>query len=237
MTQIWARPARTGAVTDPRAILPFVTTMWLLIMVVVVLGALTTGVALGVGWLVATDRSVANWGYHLTYGHAGLTTWWLGVAKYGAPWVQRLVLLGLAGVQVWRRRWDLAVWLVGVSVAENIVAPLAKFLLRRPRPQWTNPITVEHGLSYPSGHATAGGMFVTIVLLLAMVAVRSRTMRAALVAVGVAVWLVVSMDRIFLGVHYLSDVVAGNLLGAALVLLGWLCLLWWHRRTDPPRRP
>ena len=39
------------------------------------------------------------------------------------------------------------------------------------------------------------------------------------------VYLVISVDRIFLGVHYLSDVVAGNLLGLCIALAGWLLLL------------
>lgn len=45
------------------------------------------------------------------------------------------------------------------------------------------------------------------------------------VLLALLVYLVISVDRIFLGVHYLSDVVAGNLLGLCIALAGWLLLL------------
>lgn len=237
MTKVWGHPAATGSSRDPSTVLPTAATTWLLAVVAAALAALTAGVALGVPWLVATDRGVATWGYQLTYGHAGLSTWWIDVARYGQPWVLRLVMVAVALALAWRRLWNLAVWLVGVVVAENVVAPLVKYLLSRPRPHWKSPIAVEHSLSYPSGHATAAGMFVTALILLALVAVRSVTIRAMFLVVAIAVWLVVSADRIFLGVHYLSDVLAGNLLGSAISLLGWLFLLRWRRRAEKSPRP
>lgn len=236
MRKSWAGPAQPGSAGDPSAVLPAVPTTGLLAVVGVLLVALTAGVGFDVPWLAATDRAVAGWGYHATYGHAGLSAWWVDVAAYGAPWVLRLVLLAFAAVLAWRRLWEPAGWLVGVIVAENVLGPLAKYVLSRPRPHWTNPIAVEHSLSYPSGHATAAGMFVTAAALLALLAVRSATVRTVLLTVAVTLWLVVSMDRIFLGVHYLSDVLAGNLLGCAITLLGWLVLLRWHRGVGASRR-
>ena len=238
MTKHWGSPTESdGATGDPGTVLPAVATTRLLAVVVALLAVLTAGVAFGVPWLVATDQRVADWGYHATYGHPALSTWWIGVARYGQPWVLRLVMVAVAAVLAWRRLWKLAVWLVAVSGTENLVAPSVKYLLSRPRPHWTNPITVEHSLAYPSGHATAAGMFVTAVALLVFVTVRSPILRTVLLTIAVGVWLVVSADRILLGVHYLSDVLAGNLLGSAISLLGWLLLLRWQRRGDASRRP
>lgn len=133
----------------------------------------------------------------------------------------------------------MAAWLFTVALAENVIAPLAKHALNRPRPHWLHPITVEHSLSYPSGHATAAGMFLVAMTLLALTTIASPRGRGLLIAAVVVVYVVISIDRIFLGVHYLSDVVGGNLLGAAISIMGWIALLHWTSTStsSSPSRP
>jgi membrane-associated phospholipid phosphatase len=123
--------------------------------------------------------------------------------------------------------------LVGLAVVENIVGPATKYLLTRPRPHWLHPIAVEHSTSYPSGHATAAGMFATALVLTALTCIRPGPRR--IVALGVVALIigVVAADRILLAVHSLSDVVGGVLLGAALALACWWLKLAWARRTTP----
>ena len=186
---------------------------------------LTIAVAVDLGPVARLDHGVARWGYDRTVGHDALITWWSTIAHWGAPWVLRLALVAAAVVQLRHRRYHIAVWLVAVAVVENVVAPAAKYGLSRPRPEWDNPIAVEHSLSYPSGHAAAAGMFATALALLVMVTVRRRDVRMALTTVVVVVAGLVAASRIFLGVHYLTDVVAGLLLGAALALTGWWALV------------
>jgi undecaprenyl-diphosphatase len=141
------------------------------------------------------------------------------------------VLLVLTGVvQLFQGRRALGVWLIAVPVAENVVAPFSKYLLNRPRPHWLHPIAVEHSTSYPSGHAAGAGMFACAVALAVLTTVRGAAARWALLIGGVVVALVISVDRIFLGVHYLSDVVGGILLGVAITLAAWLVLLMVQRR-------
>lgn len=233
-------PGPADAPASPSTVLGARPAGWLLLVCLLLLVMLAAGVASGNSALLSVDHAVADWGYSLTYGHAGLSAWWIAVARDAQPWVVRLVLLVVAVGLAWRRRWRLASWLAGLSVVENVVAPLSKLVLSRPRPTWRHPITVERTLSFPSGHATAAGMFVVAVSLLTLTVAGSVTVRSLLIGAAVLVWLVVSMDRIFLGVHYLSDVLAGNLLGAALVLAGWLVLVPAGSRaqtsTVPPER-
>jgi len=192
---------------------------------VILLGALTGALALGLHPLSELDQTVARWGYRATYGHDGRSSWWVGVASYGQPLVLRAALVLTALLLAWKRCWALAIWLVGVTLAENVLAPLTKHLLNRARPAWLDPIAVEHSLSYPSGHAAAAGTFTAALLILAFAALRPGWLRRLLILVALIVGLVISADRIFLGVHYFTDVIGGNLLGVSIALTGWLALL------------
>jgi undecaprenyl-diphosphatase len=104
-----------------------------------------------------------------------------------------------------------------------------KLLVARPRPP------VEHlqavtGASFPSGHATQSSAFY-FALLLALLAARPRPMlSAAAVAGAIALVVAIAASRVYLGVHYPSDVVFGVLLG-----MGWAALVWSsiHAATPP----
>lgn len=196
----------------------------------VLLGALTVGVGEHWAWLTEIDRSVAKWGHDATYGYHERSELWIDVAAVGQPLVLRAAMLLVA---VWlalrrQRRW--AVWVVAVVVGENLVAPLAKLVLDRKRPTWVHPITVEHSLSYPSGHATAAAALTVVFVIVAITQVRREVLRGAVITASVSVGLIVSVDRIFLAVHYLSDVLAGDLLGAVVALAGFMFLRTRDRR-------
>lgn len=113
-----------------------------------------------------------------------------------------------------------AVFVVVVMVATSLVTTLLKVQVGRGRPPWQN----ENGLlttqSFPSGHASSVTAFAAICVVLAIMLVRRASTRRVIYAV-LAVWVVlVCADRVLLGRHYLSDVTAGALLGAGMVLLG-----------------
>jgi undecaprenyl-diphosphatase len=203
---------------------------WLFGLTVLGFVGIAAALAAGAAPLAALDHRVLEWGYRATEGSAVRTAWWLAVARYGAPLVLRAIVLVLAAVQAAKRRWQITAWLVGVAVVENLAAPGAKLLLNRPRPHWLHPIAVEHSLSFPSGHAAGAGMFVTVIVLLVQMTVSSKPLRYGVIALVTAVALTICADRIFLGVHYLSDVAGGVLLGMATVTAGWLLLLGFRAR-------
>jgi undecaprenyl-diphosphatase len=107
-----------------------------------------------------------------------------------------------------RRREAIAFTLAVASAA--LALPPIKLLFARVRPDLIWQLVTEKKASFPSGHAL--GAAITFPLL----GVFSG--RAALVVAGIAVALAIGLSRVFLGVHWLSDVVGGWLLGAA-----WLC--------------
>jgi YegS/Rv2252/BmrU family lipid kinase len=127
--------------------------------------------------------------------------------------------VGVAGVLVARRHHRAAAYVVAVMVATSAATTLVKATLARARPEWQSTIDLLSSKSFPSGHASSVAAFAGVLLVLAWVFVRRSSMRRTAAAVLVVVWLVVCLDRVVLGRHYPSDVIAGSLLGAGFVLL------------------
>jgi len=131
-----------------------------------------------------------------------------------------LYTCGLAVALFLRGHRRAAFWTVGVMLAAALTTFLLKRVFARDRPVWDDPIHTLSSFAFPSGHASgiASGMGVAIVLTLMLV--RRRDLRRGLVSLGVFLVLLVSADRILLGVHGISDVVAGLGVGFFWVLVG-----------------
>jgi len=124
--------------------------------------------------------------------------------------VTPLILLTGWRARVWRRA--AAAW-VSLMVLWSSAA-LLKIVVGRPRP--AAALVEASGLSFPSGHATNIAAVTVGLALLLWPLVGSRE-RRLLVAVGVVLTVAVVLDRVFLGVHYPSDVLAGVLYGGGFV--------------------
>ncbi|ABF44181.1 phosphoesterase, PA-phosphatase related protein (plasmid) [Deinococcus geothermalis DSM 11300] len=135
-----------------------------------------------------------------------LTT--LGGATVIAP-ISALILLLL-----WLRQRPLALFW-GVSVAGAAALNLVmKLLFHRPRPELWPRLVQEHDFGFPSGHSMYSAAFVTALILLSW-----RTpLRPLVLVLGVLFSGAVGFSRLYLGVHYPTDVLAGWLSGAAWVL-------------------
>ncbi len=124
---------------------------------------------------------------------------------------------------LWRRHRRAAIYTVAVMSTTALVNVLLKQLVGRERPIWQSPDALYSSPAFPSGHASSTAALMGIVCVLTMMLVRRAGLRR-LVYVGAAlVLLLVCLDRVLLGRHYVTDVVAGSLLGAGMVLL-WMAL-------------
>lgn len=152
-----------------------------------------------------------------------------------------VVTIPLRGaVALWlalRTRWRaFAVWAVTWAMAELVLAA-AKAFFHRGRP--SGPLVATVGASFPSGHAVAGAATAVALVLVLMPAGPARR-RWEWVAVGFA--FVMALSRVYLHAHWLSDVVAGVLLGTG-VALGTAALVTevrdhvLRRQHEPPRVP
>lgn len=124
------------------------------------------------------------------------------------PWVFRVAVLGVA-VWLWRRGAKrLAVWAVVTAAIGGVLGVVLKLLVDRARPTFPEPVATASGYSFPSGHAL-NSMLCVGILILVFLPVLNRTGKAMAYALGAALVLLTGVDRIALGVHYVSDVLAG----------------------------
>jgi membrane-associated phospholipid phosphatase len=136
----------------------------------------------------------------------------------GLAVVRLVVIVPVLVVLARRRAWLTAAWLVVAVAAISPITTVIKNVVGRPRPQFANGGAHLQSLSYPSGHSSGIAASVVVGLVLAWPVLSARGRRFWL-AVGVVVIVVVGFSRMWLGVHYLSDVVAGWSLGLAWALL------------------
>jgi undecaprenyl-diphosphatase len=123
-----------------------------------------------------------------------------------------------------RRR--LAVWSAVVVALGGLLGLLLKIVVARVRPVLPDPVAVAGGYSFPSGHALNSALCCGI-LLVVLAEMDSRWLRPAMLAAAV-VMLGIGFDRVALGVHFVSDVVAGWFVAGAVVFGGLLAAGPWR---------
>ncbi|MFC9285537.1 phosphatase PAP2 family protein [Streptomyces sp. NPDC057052] len=157
--------------------------------------------------------------------HAGriLTDWvW-------DPLTMRLLCAAVAVWLVWRRSaWWTAVWLITVSAVGTALQQGLKAAVDRERPVWTDPVDSAHYAAYPSGHALTATVVLGLLLWLLHRHGAGPVLWRTAVAVAVVSVAGVGLTRVWLGVHWPTDVLGGWLLGAMLVCLGIAAHVRWR---------
>ena len=187
--------------------------------------------------LIDLDERVIVAATDFTRAHAGVQTaaevWelisqpWVMYAFVGVPvCVFAWVRLGLRT----RAAWALATMATGWLIALGL-----KALVQRARPVIEEPFATHAGFSFPSGHATYNAIVVTILFLL-LRPVLGATARRVLLGAG-ALWVLITcVDRLLLGAHFLSDVIAGVLLGCGLCVASYAGYVGWSP-PNPTKEP
>lgn len=148
----------------------------------------------------------------------------------GVPALTLISVLVVAYLLVSRRFQNAA--LVTVAIAGGaLLTAILKVGFARPRPELVDHLVSVQSLSFPSGHAMASAVtYLTLGALLARTE-RRRDVRGFIFAVAGFLTLLIGVTRVYLGVHYPTDVLAGWALGAAWALFCWL-VARWLRPTD-----
>lgn len=165
--------------------------------------------------LVEVDRTVAIF----LHGHAThhFTAFMRAVSFCGAPGTLLMAALVLALYLGARRRsTDIGMLLLAVGGGE-LLNPLLKVVFARERPSFLDPLVMLKTYSFPSGHATGSTIFYGLAAYLAARAARRWGLRVLAVVAAIVAVLLIGFSRIYLGAHYLSDVVGG--FGVGLVWL------------------
>jgi membrane-associated phospholipid phosphatase len=129
-------------------------------------------------------------------------------------YVPLFVLVAALLLRQHRRR--LAIFVAVTMAGSTILNALVKLAVHRARPVLPDPVAHASGLSFPSGHAQSAIVATSILLLVGLPALR-RSWRPLALAAAVAWVLCIGFARVALGVHFVSDVLAGYVLGAAWV--------------------
>jgi membrane protein DedA with SNARE-associated domain/membrane-associated phospholipid phosphatase len=168
--------------------------------------------------LVRFDRMLDN--YLRARATPPFTTFFLVVTALGS--IEAVVLLGVvvAAVLAWGRRWlFLGSWLAAVA-GSAVLNRVLKGLFDRPRPYFEHPLLVETSYSFPSGHAMESFVVYGMLAYFAVLALRSWEWRVAVVFGAALLVVLIGFSRMYLGVHYFSDVLAGYAAGGV-----WLSAL------------
>jgi membrane-associated phospholipid phosphatase len=169
------------------------------------------GAAVAAGWTTALDQAVAvGAATHRTPLQNAVAI--NATALGSAPIVMLIALIVAAyAFASARPRIVLALtWTLAAFLLDNVL----KLLFRHPRPT-VAMIALPDSFSFPSGHAMAASALYVTLALIAAGGERRTGPRRLLIASGVAVALLVAWSRVYLGVHYLSDVIGGMLIGSA----------------------
>jgi membrane-associated phospholipid phosphatase len=138
-----------------------------------------------------------------------LTAFFLIVTALGS--IEAIALVSLVGAVVfgvWRRWLLFGTWVIATGGSVVLIL-LLKALFARPRPYFEQPMLLETYYSFPSGHAMEAVVLYGMLAYFAMLALRTWRARAAVVFGTSLLILLIGFSRIYLGVHYFSDVVAG----------------------------
>ncbi|QBQ54358.1 phosphatase PAP2 family protein [Nitrosococcus wardiae] len=148
----------------------------------------------------------------------------------GGVGVLTLLCLTVIGYLLLAGKWRAAV-IVALSVSTGMVLSLLlKDLFDRPRPDLVPHGSIVYTTSFPSGHSMmAAVVYLTLAALLARVQQRKR-IKAYVLLVALTATLLVGLSRIYLGVHWPTDVLAGWTAGAAWALCWWLAARGLQRR-------
>jgi undecaprenyl-diphosphatase len=183
------------------------------------------------------DHDLADSLHGFAVDHPAFTSSMKLISQVGSPTGWWIVLTPVFLWLLWRRLPRLALFLAVTALGSSLLNTLVKTLVDRARPHLADPVAAAAGRSFPSGHTQSAtvGCGVLVLIFLPVVAQRARIWLAAAAALVVGL---IGFSRIALGVHFLSDVVGGAVIGTAWLLAMTAAFSAWRRdEHKPPVHP
>jgi len=163
-----------------------------------------------------------------------LTTLAKVLSFLGSFWVVLVAVLGTGAYLLTRDRWAEAVALGAGFIVTDITFHVMKAAVNRPRP--SDALVDSGGSAYPSGHAALAVTYLSIAVVLAREGHRAR--RLAILLAGIAAIVLIGLSRVYLRVHYLSDVGGGWAVGLAVFsICGCIALVVQYLRDSVSGAP
>jgi membrane-associated phospholipid phosphatase len=171
----------------------------------------------------ATDLALAAW-FH-AHAIPALTRAMLLITDMNSNLAVNLMAAALALILLKERQRDWLVTLILAVPAGLAINVLLKHLFAFPRPSFDHPLLKLETYSFPSGHVAGATLFYGFVAAYFWQRTADPRLRAVYVAVAAMLVVLVAFTRVYLGVHYLTDVIGGALWSSA-----WLAFCLWLRK-------
>ncbi|MFE9096835.1 phosphatase PAP2 family protein [Streptomyces sp. NPDC007264] len=195
-------------------------------------------VLVAVSWhpLMALDGRIARAAHRRAVAEPGLTHTFRVLTDWVWDPVTMRVLAAAAVVWLlWRYRARvLALWVVATVALGALAQQSLKAAVGRRRPVWPDPVDSAHNAAFPSGHAMTATVVCGLLLWLLRRYGAGRVLWRTALAVAVVSVVGVGLTRVWLGVHWPSDVVGGWLFGALLVALATMSYERWRGSEERP---
>lgn len=155
------------------------------------------------------------------------------VTALGGFAVLTLLVLMACGYLAVMRRWGDAALLLAATISGTMISEWLKAGFDRARPDIVAHVVETTSMSFPSGHAMLSAVtYLTLGVMLAR-AQKRRRLKTYILGSAIVLTLLIGVSRIYLGVHWPTDVLAGWSLGAGWALLCWAIAAWLGGRTAP----
>lgn len=187
-----------------------------------------------IGYVVAgdatarIDRPVYDW--VLTWRNEPLTTAATVTTQIGGSVVMWALALSACALLAKRGAQADLLLVAGVGVASAVLVPVAKQVIDRPRPAVADHLVEVSSPAFPSGHSAGSAAVVGVLATVFCMRTTHRVVGVLVASFGVAFVVLVGLSRVYLGVHWPTDVLAGWTLGGLLVVVG---VLMRTRVADP----
>jgi undecaprenyl-diphosphatase len=185
------------------------------------------------GALASIDVGIENW-LHL-HAEPAMIEAMIVISFLGAPSTLTVVSALICAVLLGKRMYDRSVAVATLVLGGNLLNYGVKSVLHRGRPTFDDPLLTLSSYSFPSGHGMASTVFYGFVLVWVLPIPRTR--RGLVIGGGLVMIALVCFSRVYLGVHYVSDILAGILEAIAwsTLILAAFRLAHEYQRNSGPR--
>lgn len=167
------------------------------------------------GELQAVDSRVYSWARDLRT--EPVTPFFTALTIIGTPIGLGIIVAIVTVLLAMRKRYTWIAYLIGTTAIGGGINRLLKAWFARARPELTEMLRETTGHSFPSGHAMGSALVFTALAYLAIRYYRKQNQRALCLAICLSMILAISFSRVYLGVHWVSDIVAGIAAGTTWV--------------------
>ena len=154
------------------------------------------------------------------------------ITSLGSTTILTLVTLFTLFFLYLKREIRSAIYVLSASIGGAVLVQILKFAFSRERPQIITPLVSEITMSFPSGHSAMSAVIYLSLAVLLLRVEQSNKYRIFIISSALIITFLVGLSRIYLGVHYPTDVIAGWMIGLFWALFCWIITYFFEGETN-----